>query len=136
MQVYSEEQVARRKIAARKRYESNRARYNAASRRWAKCHKDSHWKGYLKRRFGITPEAYVQLLISQGGVCAICKKLCSSGRLLAVDHCHKTGEVRGLLCGVCNRMLGNAQDEASTLRAAADYLEKADHPLPLELVSA
>jgi len=46
------------------------------------------------------------MLEEQSGVCYICKRICSSGRRLAVDHCHKTGVVRGLLCAVCNRSLG------------------------------
>lgn len=57
-------------------------------------------------RFGITPAQYDLMFEAQGGLCAICKKECPSGRNLAVDHDHDTGAVRALLCVVCNRNLG------------------------------
>ena len=42
---------------------------------------------------------------------------------LAVDHCHKTGKIRGLLCSTCNLMIGNAYDNPEILRSGANYLE-------------
>lgn len=60
----------------------------------------------LRNRFGITPERYDEMLAAQGGACAICGEGCASGRRLAVDHDHATGEVRGLLCMKCNTTLG------------------------------
>jgi hypothetical protein len=57
-------------------------------------------------KFGITPAQYDLMFEAQGGLCAICKKECPSGRNLAVDHDHETGAVRALLCVVCNRNLG------------------------------
>ena len=77
---------------------------------WRNKHRDRLQKRSritrLKRLFGITVEVYDRMLEEQGGICYICKKVCSSGRRLAVDHCHKTKLVRGLLCGLCNRNLG------------------------------
>lgn len=58
----------------------------------------------LARRYRITIEDYERLLESQGGVCAICKTPPRSYRL-AVDHCHDSGAVRGLLCVSCNSKL-------------------------------
>lgn len=77
----------------------------------------------IKINFGLTWDEYDALLVAQDGRCAIC-----GGRprknLLAVDHDHKTGEVRGLLCSRCNhRLLGSANDDPARLRKAADYLE-------------
>lgn len=63
-------------------------------------------KKSLKVKYGITVERYEFMLQAQGGVCKICNKKCRSGNRLAVDHCHETGRVRGLLCGVCNTRLG------------------------------
>jgi len=68
------------------------------------------------------------MLAFQGGVYAIChqpetRKTNNKVQALSVDHCHKTGKYRGLLCNRHNRLLGLAQDNSSILRAAADYLD-------------
>lgn len=60
----------------------------------------------LRRKFGITQIEYENILRAQDGVCALCKKPCVTGVALAVDHCHKTGRVRGLLCLKCNVGVG------------------------------
>lgn len=57
---------------------------------------------FLKKAYGITEEDYQQMLTNQGGLCGVCKKPQKSGRRLAVDHCHKTKRIRGLLCQSCN----------------------------------
>lgn len=77
----------------------------------------------LAKKYGITIEKYHEMLNSQGGVCKICGK--PEERFqgsLAVDHCHSTGKIRGLLCGKCNTMLGQADDSVEILQAAIDYL--------------
>lgn len=79
----------------------------------------------LKKKFGLSVEQYESLLLSQGGVCAICREPCSSGNRLAVDHDHTTGKVRGLLCAQCNQALGKLQESPALLRAAVTYLEAA-----------
>jgi hypothetical protein len=63
----------------------------------------------LRLRYGITPEQYDFMLQEQGGVCKICKEEDKNGTRLAVDHCHETGAVRGLLCLACNNMLGQVE---------------------------
>lgn len=75
----------------------------------------------LRARYGLSIADYDALLIRQGGVCRICKLTCSTGKRLAVDHDHVTGEVRGLLCTRCNRGLGYFTLE--TLRTAFAYIE-------------
>lgn len=70
---------------------------------------------------------YAERLNQQGGCCAICGATAESiGQTLAVDHDHETGAVRGLLCAMCNRMLGCAKDRPEVLRAGADYLINAE----------
>ncbi len=73
------------------------------------------------RTYGITGEQYWALYAYQGERCAICKVARGVTKRLAVDHDHDSGEVRGLLCGPCNQMLGRLGVDA--LRRAADYLE-------------
>jgi hypothetical protein len=77
------------------------------------------------RPYGMTPEDYSVLWSKQGGICNICGGE-NNGRTLAVDHDHKTGEVRGLLCDDCNRMLGCSHDKISVLERAVQYLKKFD----------
>lgn len=81
-------------------------------------------------KYGLAPGDYDQMLEAQGGGCAICSRTCPTGRSLAVDHCHTTGAVRGLLCADCNRSLGMMGDSPERLRSAAAYLEDhADTPV-------
>lgn len=77
----------------------------------------------LMRKFGMTVEDYNALFIMQGGKCAICRRQPLKQRL-AVDHNHKTGEVRGLLCYRCNhKLLGAANEDPQLLWRAATYLQ-------------
>lgn len=62
--------------------------------------------GRLARDYGLTEVQYEEMLTAQGGVCAICRGSCPTGRSLAVDHDHTTGAIRGLLCVRCNQGLG------------------------------
>ncbi|NBU34381.1 hypothetical protein EBS40_07195 [bacterium] len=77
---------------------------------------------HLERTYGITLEQYDELLESQGGVCAICREMCVSGRRLCVDHDHDTGKVRGLLCGRCNFGIGSLRT-IKNLAMSIAYLE-------------
>lgn len=76
-----------------------------------------------KRRYGITIEDYNTIFNSQNGKCSICKKHQSEFKTaLAVDHCHKSNEIRGLLCYNCNSGLGRFQDNVDNLTEAISYL--------------
>jgi hypothetical protein len=74
------------------------------------------------RRFGLGVEDYDAMLMHQDGGCAICRRPPDPSRRLAVDHCHATGRVRGLLCGTCNTALGQMRDDPELLRRAIEYL--------------
>lgn len=78
----------------------------------------------LRRVYGISLEDYGAMLEAQGGVCRICRKECASGMRLAVDHCHQTGRVRGLLCGKCNTGIGQFSHDLALLKSAIAYLEE------------
>lgn len=85
--------------------------------------KRSERKRTLKKRYGISVECYEKMLEDQNGVCAICGAF-PGKRRLHVDHNHKTGEVRGLLCNNCNVGIGHAQEDITTLKKMIYYLEK------------
>lgn len=85
----------------------------------------------LKSLFGITIEQYQKLRKKQNDVCAICgkketvfDKRINQVRSLSVDHCHKTGKVRGLLCQNCNTAIGRWKDDIKIMKKAIKYLEK------------
>lgn len=79
----------------------------------------------LRKKYGISADDYDKLFAQQGNVCAICGGTESKGYgAMHVDHNHKTGGIRGILCQACNVTLGKMQDSPELLRKAADYLEK------------
>ena len=81
-------------------------------------------KAWRDKGMIFTLEAYRDLLAKQGGGCAICgAKSNPSGKALCLDHDHKTGEIRGILCHNCNTGLGRFQDTLSVLEKAVSYLK-------------
>jgi len=90
-------------------------------------HKERHQEYDLKRHYGLSGAEKDSLLEKQAHSCAICGEMESvtiKGRIvsLAVDHCHSTGRVRGLLCSQCNRSLGGFRDDPRLLKRAIAYL--------------
>jgi len=88
---------------------------------------DYHKSMKLRRAYGVTIEQYNEMLAAQNGCCAICDKPESNeirGKVvsLAVDHCHKTGAVRALLCSACNTALGLFNDDPELLAKAQQYV--------------
>lgn len=77
----------------------------------------------LLRRYGIARADYERMLIDQDGRCAICWMPPESGEVLAVDHCHRDGKVRSLLCRGCNIGLGQMREDPTVLLRAAAYLQ-------------
>jgi len=77
----------------------------------------------LKNEYGITLKQYNKMAISQNGVCAICGNENISGRTLAVDHCHKTNKIRGLLCHNCNTVIGLLKENKKTITKILKYLK-------------
>ena len=80
---------------------------------------------HLKYTFGITMDDYDALLASQSGKCAACGTSTpgAHGRFV-IDHDHKHGHIRGLLCNSCNVAAGQAKDDPAILRQIADYLDR------------
>lgn len=78
----------------------------------------------FKRKFGITVHDKDAIFIAQGCKCAICgSETSKSNRDFALDHDHKTGKIRGVLCHQCNVGLGNFEDSLSFLQKAINYLK-------------
>lgn len=85
----------------------------------------------LKKNFGLSLEAYDVMLAKQQGLCGICKQpeIALSPRTkkikrLAVDHSHKTGKIRALLCCRCNTAVGLMREDKVLLTSAIEYLEE------------
>ncbi len=99
-----------------------------AAKQSPEYHRQRTRKSQLKLAYGLTPEDYEVMLQAQNNACAICKTSTPTGKwkVFAVDHCHHTMKVRGLLCNECNRGMGLLRDSAKLLRAAADYLDQYD----------
>ena len=83
-------------------------------------------KAHLKRVYGITLEQFEAKLTAQNGVCEICGEYNTRDKhgVMAVDHNHITGKIRGLLCFKCNSALGNFNDNKELLMKAINYLNK------------
>lgn len=85
---------------------------------------DNKRRRNLISRYGIMVEQYDELLESQNHQCAICKGVMDEGKRLAVDHCHTTGKIRGILHVRCNTAIALFKDSPEICRNAAEYLEK------------
>ena len=77
----------------------------------------------LKTKYGIDLDKFNAMVAEQNGKCAICDFLFWDPKYTCVDHCHKTGKVRAILCGPCNTGLGLFKESTQTLEKAIDYLK-------------
>ena len=99
-------------------------------RRFRNSQPDYNHTRNLQRRYGLSVDEYQTLLANQNFSCPICEVEISDTieykgkRLVAVDHNHETGDVRGILCSMCNLMLGHARENTSILYRAIVYLSE------------
>lgn len=114
------------RAAARASY----ARQKKLPGHYLKMKKNSLWQKYK-----LTLDAFEYMFELQEGLCAIClQPERSRGKTLAVDHCHRTGQVRQLLCSHCNKGIGHLGDDPRRVLAAALYLERHNNrPDPRQL---
>lgn len=112
-------------------YNSGRKKENKEKRRknYLKS-KEYYHKKRLHREYGLSKEQYKLLFDSQKGLCKICSnpeklknRVQGTPLRLAIDHCHNTGLIRGLLCAQCNVGLGNFKDNIELLEKAITYLK-------------
>lgn len=102
-----------------------RERRKRDPQRWEEVRRDC----YLRWTFGITRDEYDKMFSRQNGTCAICRQpetVKRAGKLihLAVDHDHKTGKVRELVCGKCNKALGFLDEDEDRCRSMIAYIQK------------
>jgi hypothetical protein len=105
-----------------KEYKKTKA-YIETRQRYRNNHKDIIRNYALQEKYGISLDEYLQLYDKQEGICLICHKR-QENKNLSVDHNHKTGEIRGLLCNNCNFGLAYFYDDISILEKAIEYLKK------------
>ena len=104
-------------------FKANPDKTREIHRVWKKAHPEGRYLNHILQSYGLTESGYDALFLSQNGACAVCerplKRLDSDTN---VDHDHKTGLVRGLLCRSCNVGIGHLQDDPVLLRKAAEYV--------------
>lgn len=101
-------------------YQRNKDRELAKSKRWRLAHPESRKNTILKNRHNITLEDFKRMEKKQDGRCRICWRKVK----LVVDHNHRTGKIRGLLCAKCNQGLGLFEENPLALEAAILYLDE------------
>jgi hypothetical protein len=102
----------------KKHYIKNKLKYKSQQRVW-----------YLKNKFNLTLDDYNKILLKQKGVCAICglkerRKIGNTINNLSVDHNHKTGKIRELLCDRCNLVLNRCNEDIGLLKKLIGYIIK------------
>jgi hypothetical protein len=93
-----------------------------SSKKWQDKNRSTAHARYIKNTYGITVAIYNSMIESQRGVCRICGSVPHAGKRLNIDHAHRTGAIRGLLCHSCNSAIGMLRDDPNIADAAADYL--------------
>lgn len=116
------------KEKARQYYLQNKDEINLRNKKYKEENKDrmkeADRRGHLRRIFGITLEQYDDLLEKQNHSCFICERHKDLfNKKLAVDHDHKTGEIRGLLCVHCNQKVIGRERDPKIFERAAEYLK-------------
>ena len=99
-------------------------RRSERSKKYKQENPDKAWHNrYIAQTYKVTKEQYDALLASQGGFCAICGG--PPDRLFyCIDHSHKTGKIRGLLCHKCNSGIGMFQECLANIKKAVEYIER------------
>jgi len=106
-------------------FERKKKKNNERAGRFAKTEAGMRVKRKsVLKKFGLSIDEYNKILAKQNGVCAICKKpeTVDFFKNLAVDHCHSTGIIRGLLCNRCNTCIGKFEDKIELFHAAIKYI--------------
>lgn len=115
----------RRRASAKRCYQRHRERNIAKTNAFNERNPEYKQRQHLKRSFNLSLEEFNMMRAQQDYRCAICGLHEEEhGKNLCVDHDHKTGRIRALLCSHCNRMIGFARERVDVLSAAIDYVRK------------
>ena len=98
--------------------------YANYSQKWRKLHPNASREYLLKSLYNLSIEDFTKLSEKQHNLCAICYQPPKGSKYLYIDHNHKTGKIRGLLCRDCNSALGLFHDNITSLEIAIKYLEE------------
>lgn len=125
--------VWKRAVTERSAGEDQKTYAARAQRVYRRLRPEAYQAYGLKKNYGLSQEDHQAMHDAHDGRCSVCgqaETLTIRGKKvsLAVDHCHASGHIRGLLCSQCNRGLGLFLDNPERLRAAADYLERNKRP--------
>ena len=108
-------------------YDQNGERARERISKYYYSDKDNINMGRVCKKYNLTKEEYVEMVEKCNNTCEICLKPIKKG---CVDHCHKTGDVRGYICGNCNSAIGFLKDDHNIVKRAANYLLK--HQINIE----
>ena len=129
-QAYYKKNRTRIRKEQRRYYQKNRRKIMKTAKRAYRADperkKQQTRESNYKKWYGITESDYQALLAKQGGKCFLCKTTKPGGRYkrMCIDHNHKTGKIRKLLCRTCNLGIGNLQENHKLLAKAAEYVRK------------
>lgn len=117
-------------VIPREGFGSNKSRTDGLSAICLTCMRQADPDRKLMSRYGLTRQAYDQMVEDQNGLCAICQEapLIKLLRPLWVDHNHTTGQVRALLCAGCNILIGLIETKPKRVDLCIEYLEKWGNP--------
>ena len=134
MRKYQKDNAKTIKAYKAEHYQKNKKKYKDKASRWkidnAQRKKILDRQYHLKHKYGLSIEDYESMLELQQGLCALCGRpeTCKANfndgtKLLAVDHCHETGEIRGLLCTACNTAIAKLGDTAESIERVLRYMK-------------
>ena len=124
--IISAEQMEQRRLRAKETRRLYRQRNRERFLEYDRNRPREKYRRDTLRKYGLTVDQFNALVAEQNGVCVICKTFepTSVHPRLCVDHDHKTGSIRGLLCSKCNGGLGNFRDNIEYLQTAIEYLKR------------
>ena len=111
------------RIRRRKSYLKNKRIEINRSKEWQKANRKACRKYQMKSKYGLSLEEYDEMSNNQNHVCYLCNNPNLDGKRLCVDHNHKTGKTRKLLCATCNWLVGIIETHDEILKKAAKYIE-------------